>query len=202
VLAAEFREARMTRAEEKAARLPAMMTVPMIVFILPTLFIVVLGPAVLSILDTFSGRSRNKPMEVTRTVRPGPPQDPLTATVVVKYAPGTPVKNTEREAAPPEATVVPAQASVRAGDLVTVDADARALRAGSQHRVALVPVGTPDTAVDLIRDAVAIAPDRVRVSLPTSAPGPNEVRLYYVPPSGSDPQIGARAAVAVTGGES
>ena len=48
VLAAEFREARMTRAEEKAARLPAMLTVPMIVFILPTLFIVVLGPAVLN----------------------------------------------------------------------------------------------------------------------------------------------------------
>ena len=36
VLAAEFREARITRAEEKAARLPAMLTVPMILFILPT----------------------------------------------------------------------------------------------------------------------------------------------------------------------
>ena len=56
VLAAEIREARMTRAEEKAARLPALLTVPMILFILPTLFIVVLGPAVLGMLDTFSGR--------------------------------------------------------------------------------------------------------------------------------------------------
>ena len=127
VLAAEFREARMTRAEEKAARLPAMLTVPMIVFILPTLFIVVLGPAVLSILDTFSGRARDKPTEVTRTVRPGPPADPLTATVVVKYAPGKPVKTAEPPPPPPEATVVPVQVSVRAGDLVTVDADARAL---------------------------------------------------------------------------
>jgi tight adherence protein C len=54
ILAAEFREARITRAEEKAARLPAMLTVPMILFILPTLFIVLLGPAVLSIIDTFS----------------------------------------------------------------------------------------------------------------------------------------------------
>ena len=55
ILAAEFREARITRAEEKAARLPAMLTVPMILFILPTLFIMILGPAVLSIMDTFSG---------------------------------------------------------------------------------------------------------------------------------------------------
>ncbi|HTV87449.1 MAG TPA: type II secretion system F family protein [Stellaceae bacterium] len=56
ILAAEFREARITRAEEKAARLPAMLTVPMILFILPTLFIVLLGPAILSIMDTFSGK--------------------------------------------------------------------------------------------------------------------------------------------------
>jgi tight adherence protein C len=51
VLAAEMREARMTRAEEKAARLPAMLTVPMIIFILPTLFIVLLGPAAINVMD-------------------------------------------------------------------------------------------------------------------------------------------------------
>ena len=39
-------------AEEKAARLPAIMTVPMIVFILPTLFIVLIGPAVLNVYDS------------------------------------------------------------------------------------------------------------------------------------------------------
>jgi len=55
ILAQEFRDARLVRAEEKAARLPAMLTVPMILFILPTLFIVLLGPAVLSIIDTFRG---------------------------------------------------------------------------------------------------------------------------------------------------
>ena len=44
VLSAEFRNERMMRAEEKAARLPAIMTVPLILFILPTLFIVILGP--------------------------------------------------------------------------------------------------------------------------------------------------------------
>jgi tight adherence protein C len=57
ILAQEFRDARLVRAEEKAARLPAMLTVPMILFILPTLFIVLLGPAALSIVDTFSGKA-------------------------------------------------------------------------------------------------------------------------------------------------
>jgi len=56
VLAAEMRTARMTRAEEKAARLPALLTVPMILFILPTLFIVLLGPAGIGIVDTFAQR--------------------------------------------------------------------------------------------------------------------------------------------------
>ncbi len=54
VLSAEFRNQRMMRAEEKAARLPAIMTVPLILFILPVLFIVILGPASCSIADAFS----------------------------------------------------------------------------------------------------------------------------------------------------
>ena len=54
VLSAEFRNERMMRAEEKAARLPAIMTVPLILFILPVLFIVILGPAACSIMDAFS----------------------------------------------------------------------------------------------------------------------------------------------------
>ena len=51
VLSAEFRNERMMRAEEKAARLPAIMTIPLILFILPTLFVVILGPAACSIKD-------------------------------------------------------------------------------------------------------------------------------------------------------
>ncbi|MET0373217.1 MAG: type II secretion system F family protein [Rhizorhabdus sp.] len=54
VLSAEFRNERMMRAEEKAARLPAIMTIPLILFILPVLFIVILGPAACSINDAFS----------------------------------------------------------------------------------------------------------------------------------------------------
>ena len=56
VLSAEFRHERMMRAEEKAARLPAIMTVPLILFILPCLFIVILGPAACSISDQFINR--------------------------------------------------------------------------------------------------------------------------------------------------
>ncbi len=55
VLSAEFRNERMMRAEEKAARLPAIMTIPLIMFILPTLFIVILGPAACSISDSMIG---------------------------------------------------------------------------------------------------------------------------------------------------
>jgi tight adherence protein C len=55
VLSAEFRESRMLRAEEKAMRLPSLLTVPMMVFILPVLFIVLLGPAMLNVLSTMHG---------------------------------------------------------------------------------------------------------------------------------------------------
>lgn len=56
VLSAEFREHRMLRAEEKAARLPAILTVPLIVFILPTLFVVLIGPAMLDVYDQLIAR--------------------------------------------------------------------------------------------------------------------------------------------------
>jgi tight adherence protein C len=53
VLAQESRDSRMMRAEEKAASLPAKLTVPMITFFLPVIFLVVLGPAVIQVRDTF-----------------------------------------------------------------------------------------------------------------------------------------------------
>ncbi len=55
VLANEFRDQRLLKAEEKAARLPATLTVPMIMFILPVLFIVLVGPAVIKVMDTLGG---------------------------------------------------------------------------------------------------------------------------------------------------
>jgi len=49
VTATENREMRMQEAERKAASLPAKLTVPMIIFFLPCLFIVILGPAAIQI---------------------------------------------------------------------------------------------------------------------------------------------------------
>lgn len=48
VLADESRDMRMSAAEQKAASLPPKLTVPMILFFLPVLFIVILGPAFLT----------------------------------------------------------------------------------------------------------------------------------------------------------
>lgn len=53
VLAAEMRNERMIRLEERAAKLPALLTVPLIVFILPCLFIILAGPAVIQVLSLF-----------------------------------------------------------------------------------------------------------------------------------------------------
>jgi tight adherence protein C len=49
-LANEMRQEQLIRFEERAARLPVLLTVPMIVFILPTLFLVVAGPAAIRAL--------------------------------------------------------------------------------------------------------------------------------------------------------
>ena len=45
VLSSESRDMRMNAAEKKAAALPPKLTVPMILFFLPVLFAVILGPA-------------------------------------------------------------------------------------------------------------------------------------------------------------
>jgi tight adherence protein C len=57
VLSGEMRDERMMRAEEKAARLPATLTVPMILFILPPLFIVLVGPAGIKVAATLAKMS-------------------------------------------------------------------------------------------------------------------------------------------------
>jgi tight adherence protein C len=51
VLAQENRDMRMSEAEKKAAGLPPKLTVPMILFFLPVLFIVILGPAAIRVMN-------------------------------------------------------------------------------------------------------------------------------------------------------
>src|SRR4029077_9254254 len=153
VLAAEYREARIVRAEEKAARLPAMLTVPMILFILPTLFIVLLGPAALNIIDTFSGKKGAQTTTVQSNGAGAGAGDPTT--VVDKTKPssgagtssggGTVIIESRDPTAPPEPDVelLPTKSALRIIDPVVVDLDARKLRTGFQHRLAVVPTGTP-----------------------------------------------------------
>jgi tight adherence protein C len=54
VVAQEGRDARMAKAEEKAASLPAKLTVPMIAFFLPVLFVVMIGPTIIQVIHLFA----------------------------------------------------------------------------------------------------------------------------------------------------
>jgi tight adherence protein C len=55
VVAQEGRDTRMAKAEEKAAALPAKLTVPMVTFFLPVLFLVLIGPTIIQVMHAFSG---------------------------------------------------------------------------------------------------------------------------------------------------
>ncbi len=52
VLAQENRDQRMLAAEKKAAALPPKLTVPMVLFFLPALFVIIMGPAAIRVMDT------------------------------------------------------------------------------------------------------------------------------------------------------
>ena len=54
-LSAELRQEALILFEERAGRLPTMMTVPMILFILPCVFLVVAGPAIINVMATLHG---------------------------------------------------------------------------------------------------------------------------------------------------
>jgi tight adherence protein C len=57
IQSSEMRIKRRQRAEEKAQKVPVKITIPLIFCILPTLFIAVMGPAVIHIMDSFSGHT-------------------------------------------------------------------------------------------------------------------------------------------------
>jgi tight adherence protein C len=57
VMAQENRDMRMSEAEKKAAALPPKLTVPMILFFLPVLFVVILGPAAIRVMATQDTRA-------------------------------------------------------------------------------------------------------------------------------------------------
>jgi tight adherence protein C len=54
-LSAELRQEALIKFEERAGRLPTLMTIPMILFILPCVFLIVAGPAMINVLKTLHG---------------------------------------------------------------------------------------------------------------------------------------------------
>ena len=54
IQSAEMRVKRRQRAEEKAQQVPVKIMIPLMLFILPSLFIIVMGPAVISMMEMFS----------------------------------------------------------------------------------------------------------------------------------------------------
>jgi tight adherence protein C len=56
VMAKENRDLRLSEAEKKAASLPPKLTVPMIVFFLPVLFAVIIGPAIIQVNEILGSR--------------------------------------------------------------------------------------------------------------------------------------------------
>jgi hypothetical protein len=100
-------------------------------------------------------------------------------------------------------SLVPTRTRLRITDPVVVDLDARALASGSNHRLAVVPAGTPDAVADptgFARESTPVPPSRTRVSLPLGAPGRTEVRLYFISQFGSRFEVAARATIEVTPG--
>jgi tight adherence protein C len=73
VMAKENRELRLSAAEKKAAALPAQLTVPMIIFFLPVLFLVIIGPVLLRLSDV-QKKQPDAPMisKEATTKKPGP----------------------------------------------------------------------------------------------------------------------------------
>jgi len=54
-LSAELRQEALVKFEERAGRLPTLMTIPMILFILPCVFLIVAGPAIINVIATLHG---------------------------------------------------------------------------------------------------------------------------------------------------
>lgn len=100
-------------------------------------------------------------------------------------------------------SLVPTKTRLRIIDSVVVDLDARALASGSNHRLMVVPAGTPDAVADpaaFANASTGVPPSRTRVSLPIDSAGRNEVRLYYIPQFGSTFVVAARTTIEVEPG--
>lgn len=101
------------------------------------------------------------------------------------------------------ARLAPTQPSFRLVDGVTLDLDATGLRNASNLRLAVMPANAPLAVTDpdrLVLDSTAVAATHLRLTVPAGPPGRDELRLYYIPNTGTDYQIAARAPVTIEPG--
>jgi tight adherence protein C len=212
VLATEYRDARMFKAEEKAARLPALMTVPMIMFILPTLFIVLMGPAALGIVDTFDHSGSGGPKQVTVVTHNNDSSGDLGVgggqqqEVIEKQADDQPdaankAAADKQEASAVPATVAPERQIAAVGEPITVDVDARTLAESTNLRVVVVPLETPEKVSDeavFFANAKDVPATQTQATIVARSAGKSEVRLYAIPHFSGGYAIAARAPILIT----
>jgi tight adherence protein C len=210
VLATEYRDARMFKAEEKAARLPALMTVPMIVFILPTLFIVLMGPAALGIIDTFDHSGGGGPKKVTVITHSnnsgedaglGGGDQPEIIEKQIDDEPKASAPSAERKTAAIPAMVTSPQPVAAVGQPITVDVDARGLSEDSNLRVVVVPLETPaavSNETTFFAQSQDVAATQMQVTVAARTAGKSEIRLYSIPPSSRGYQLAARFPILIT----
>lgn len=117
------------------------------------------------------------------------------------------LQNTGRSSAPAEApleaSIRPTDLSVRLTDGVKLDVNAGGLQRASNLRLVVVPAGSPDQVSDraeFLLTSTPIEPTRLHLVIPSGPPGRDEVRLYFIPPFGSNFTVAARAPVTIGAG--
>jgi hypothetical protein len=101
------------------------------------------------------------------------------------------------------ARIAPTQPRFRLVDGVTLDLDATGLLYASNRRLTVVPIATPVAITDpdrLVLDSTVVAASHLRLTIPAGPPGADEIRLYYIPNTGTTYQLAARVPVTIEPG--
>ena len=101
------------------------------------------------------------------------------------------------------ARLAPTRPSFRLVDGVTLDLDATGVRNASNLRLTVVPAGTQVAVADpdrLVLESTPVPAKRLRLTIPSGSPGADEVRLYYIPNTGSTYLLAASAPVIIEAG--
>ena len=118
----------------------------------------------------------------------GPPPQPATAMPI---------------AAPALAHLWTSRPNFRLVDGVTLDLDTTGLRNASNLRLIVVPASAPLAITDpdrLALDSTAVPVTRMRLTIPSGPPGADELRLYFIPNTGTGYQLAARVPVTIEAG--